>query len=140
MLSSISKYAILGLSQIIRYSIKGEKIKVGEIVERIDVPPAYLSKILQQLAREDFLSSMKGPNGGFFLTEEQMQISILDIITQLEGKEMFNNCILRFEACNAENPCPMHDLIIKEKNAFQLRLRKLKVKDLLHNVPESLVR
>lgn len=139
MLSNISKYAILGLSQIIQNSTIGEKTKVGEIIERVDIPQAFLSKILQQLTREGYLSSMKGPNGGFFLTEEQMQTSISDIITELEGKDIFNNCFLRFEACNSENPCPMHDLIIKEKAAMDVKLRKLKVKDLLNSVPKSLL-
>lgn len=138
MLSNISKYAILGLSQIVKNSSKGEKTKVGEIIEHVDIPQAFLSKILQKLAKEDYLSSMKGPNGGFHLTEQQMENSILDIITELEGKDIFNTCFLRFVACNSENPCPMHDLIIKEKTFLQVRLRKLKVKDLLDTVPESL--
>lgn len=140
MLSNISKYAILGLSQIVQESIKGDKIKVGEIIERTDIPQAFLSKILQKLAKEDYLSSMKGPNGGFYLTESQMQITILDIITELEGKELFSNCILRFEACNTENPCPMHDLIIVEKTNLNKKLKKLKVIDLLKSVPESLTK
>lgn len=138
MLSNISKYAILGLSQIIKNSTKGEKTKVGEITECVDVPKAFLSKILQKLTKQGYLSSLKGPNGGFYLTEEQMKASILDIITELEGKDIFNNCFLSFEACNSENPCPMHDLIIKEKTSLQIKLRKLKVKDLLHSTPLSL--
>lgn len=138
MLSNISKYAILGLSQIVQKSTKGDKIKVGEIIERTEIPQAFLSKILQKLAKEGYVSSMKGPNGGFYLTEKQMQFTILDIITELEGKDLFHNCILRFEACNMDNPCPMHDLIIVEKTALNTKLKKLKVKDLLKTVPESL--
>ncbi len=138
MLSNISKYAITGLGHIMINSVKGENTKVGEIIERNDVPQAFLSKILQRLTKEGFLSSKKGPNGGFFLTEKQMQVSIMEVITELEGKDFFSNCLLRFEACNSENPCPIHFLLIKEKDAITNRFRKIKIADLLHNIPKEL--
>ena len=139
MLSNISKYAITGLSHIMINSVKSENTKVGEIIERNDIPQAFLSKILQRLTKEGFLSSKKGPNGGFYLTEEQMQTSVLDIIKELEGEEFFSNCILRLVACNSKNPCPLHFLVIKEKNALDSKFRKIKIKDLLHTVPKELM-
>lgn len=138
MLANNSKYAITGLSHIVKNSVKGEKTKVGEIAERHDIPQAFLSKILQELTREGFLSSKKGPYGGFFLSEKQMQTSIMDIVKQLEGEDFFSNCLLRFEACNSENPCPIHFLLIREKDAITNKFRKVKIKDLLHNVPTEL--
>src|SRR5690625_1934114 len=138
MLANNTKYAITGLGHVMKNSVKGENTKVGEIAERHDIPQAFLSKILQGLTRESFLSSKKGPNGGFFLTEKQMQTSIMDIVTELEGKDFFSNCLLRFEACNSENPCPIHFLLIREKDAITNKFRKVKIKDLLHNVPTEL--
>lgn len=139
MLSNISKYAISALSLIAKNSDKGEKTKVGEIAERFDIPQAFLSKILQKLTKVDYLSSMKGPNGGFFLTDAQLNISILNIIIELEGEDIFATCMLRFEECNNENPCPIHHLIVREKSQINLRFKKLKIKDLLNNVPKELV-
>lgn len=139
MLSNISKYAITGLSHIMINSVKGENTKVGEIIERNDIPQAFLSKILQRLTKEGFLSSKKGPNGGFYFTEKQMQTSVLDIISELEGEDFFANCILRFEACNSKNPCPIHYLVIKEKNALEGKFRKIKIADLLHTIPKELM-
>ena len=139
MLANNSKYAITGLSHIMENSVKGKKTKVGEIAERHDIPQAFLSKILQSLTREGFLSSKKGPHGGFFLTEKQMQASLMDIVTELEGKDFFSNCLLRFEACNSENPCPIHFLLIKEKDAITNRFRRIKIIDLPHKIPKELI-
>lgn len=120
-------------------SVKGENTKVGEIIESNDIPQAFLSKILQRLTKEGFLSSKKGPNGGFYLTEPQMQTSVMDIITELEGKDFFTNCLLRFEACNSKNPCPLHHLVIKEKNEMDIKFSKIKIADLLDNAPQELM-
>jgi len=131
MLSNISKYAISALSLIAKNSTKEEKTKVGEIAERYNIPQAFLSKILQKLTKTGYLSSMKGPNGGFFLNDVQMNHSVLDIIIELEGEDIFAKCILRFEACDSDNPCPIHFLINKEKSQINLRLKKIKIKDLI---------
>lgn len=138
MLANNTKYAITGLGHIMKNSVKGEITKVGEIAERHDIPQAFLSKILQQLTRAGFLSSKKGPNGGFYLTEEQMQTSIMDIVIELEGEDFFSNCLLRFEACNNENPCPVHFLLIKEKDAITNKFRKIKIVDLIDSFPKKL--
>lgn len=138
MLANNTKYAITGLGHIMKNSVKGEITKVGEIAERHDIPQAFLSKILQQLTRVGFLSSKKGPNGGFYLTEEQMQTSIMDIVIELEGEDFFSNCLLRFEACNNENPCPVHFLLIKEKDAITNKFRKIKIVDLIDSFPKKL--
>lgn len=67
-----------------------------------------------------------------------MNRSILDIIIELEGEDIFEKCILRFEACNSDKPCPIHHLVFKEKTQLNMRFRKLKIKDLLLNVPTEL--
>ncbi len=59
------------------------------------------------------LSSTKGPNGGFGLGRDAGDITLLHIVAILEGKELFDNCLISLDSCNSrnkeKNPCAVHD-------------------------------
>ncbi len=95
-----------------------------------EVPQPYLSKILQQLTAKHYLSSIKGRNGGYFITEAQSENSVLDIIVEIEGKDQFQLCILNFEQCDIKNPCPIHHLVSSQKDALRKTFKTIKLRDL----------
>lgn len=90
----------------------GKKIGIKKITEDLNIPPPFLGKILQKLARENILSSTKGPHGGFVLGKKAEEISLYEIIVQIDGEDYFNNCIIRLEPCSCFteeiSTCPIH--------------------------------
>lgn len=50
-----------------------------------DLPAAYLNKQLQALARAGILTSTSGPKGGFRLARSPERITLMDIVTAIEG-------------------------------------------------------
>ncbi|GIE85861.1 transcriptional regulator, BadM/Rrf2 family [Actinoplanes regularis] len=57
-----------------------------------ELPPAYLNKQLQALARSGILTSTSGPRGGFQLARAPEAVSLLDIVTAIEGPEELFRC------------------------------------------------
>ncbi|HEY7048777.1 MAG TPA: Rrf2 family transcriptional regulator [Jatrophihabitantaceae bacterium] len=57
-----------------------------------DLPAAYLNKQLQALARAGILTSTPGPRGGFRLARDPSAITVLDIVTAIEGAEEAFQC------------------------------------------------
>ncbi|MBB5123183.1 Rrf2 family transcriptional regulator [Streptomyces eurocidicus] len=57
-----------------------------------DLPPAYLGKQLQSLVQADIASSSPGPRGGFRLAREPETITLMDIVTAIEGPEKAFRC------------------------------------------------
>ena len=57
-----------------------------------DLPPAYLNKQLQALVRAEILTSTSGPRGGFQLARAPEAVSLLDIVTAIEGPEELFRC------------------------------------------------
>ena len=112
MLSNTCKYAIRAMIYLAKYSEGGKKIGIKNITDDLNIPPPFLGKILQKLARENILCSFKGPHGGFALGRKAEDISLYDIIVQVDGEDYFNNCIIRLEPCScfAEeiSTCPIH--------------------------------
>ncbi|MBP7507054.1 MAG: Rrf2 family transcriptional regulator [Prolixibacteraceae bacterium] len=112
MLSNTCKYAIRALIYLAKHSGPNQKIGIKQITEEISVPAPFLSKILQNLARHDILASVKGPHGGFSLGRKPEDISLYDIIIDVDGESYFCSCIVRLDTCKCfddEVPCcPMH--------------------------------
>lgn len=111
MLSRASKYAILSTLFLAEHSSPERKISVKEIANSIDVPSPFLAKLFQQLVRGKIISSTKGPNGGFYLTEENGQRNVLDIIENIDGLNKLNDCFLGLNECDGANPCPVHFIV-----------------------------
>lgn len=112
MLSNTCKYAIRSLIYLANYSTPEKKIGIKRISDDLQIPSPFLGKILQSLAREGILSSIKGPHGGFSLGKKPEEISLFDIVVYIDGEDYFNNCIIRLEPCScyAEEitTCPVH--------------------------------
>lgn len=56
-------------------------------------PTAFVSKVLQRLARAQLIVAHRGREGGFELALPSDQISLLDIVTALEGPLCLNVCL-----------------------------------------------
>ncbi len=109
MLSNTCKYAIRAVLYIALHTQKKQKIGIKKISEDLDIPTPFLGKILQTLAKNKLLSSAKGPNGGFGLGKNPIDISLMDIVLIIDGSDTFNKCIISVKYCSEqENPCALH--------------------------------
>src|SRR5512138_2577892 len=120
MLSSSSKYGIRAVMYIASQPRNNGKIGIKKISEDLDLPTPFLAKILQLLARQKILSSSKGPHGGFSLQRSSKEITLLDIITAIDGNDIFDNCLIQNMPCNSVDAnklkCPIHDDYMKVRS------------------------
>ena len=118
MFSSACKYAIRAVLYITIKSIDGSRLSIKEIAKEIDSPEPFTAKILQSLSRAGVVSSIKGPNGGFYLDNMARPIPINTIVNAIDGDDFFHSCALGLKECSDKHPCPVHD----EIKAFKTRL------------------
>jgi len=118
MLTNQSKYAVRAVLYLAVYTSIDKKMSSKEVAEKIKVPAPFLAKILQKLVREAIISSTKGPNGGFYLTEKNLSHSMLDIVRVIEGLELLGECFLGLPRCGDDNPCAIHHLVAPFKHTM----------------------
>lgn len=82
---------------------------INKISEKLDLSRHFLTKILQQLTAANLLQSFKGPNGGVKLARAGSEISLMEIVTAIDGPGLFTECVLGLPGCGNEKPCPIHD-------------------------------
>jgi DNA-binding IscR family transcriptional regulator len=63
---------------------------------------------LQDLVKNDLLTSGKGPNGGFHIKGDDSKIFPSEIVHSIDGEMIFIGCALELETCPEEHPCPVH--------------------------------
>ncbi len=61
-------------------------MQIKEIAASTQISHGYLEQILATLKKSDLVVSIRGANGGYKLSGDASQITVLDIIESLEGK------------------------------------------------------
>lgn len=59
---------------------------MSEIAAKQPIPERYLEQILTNLRRAGVVQSQRGSKGGFILVREPWQITLLEIVTLVEGE------------------------------------------------------
>lgn len=110
MFSKACEYAIKASIYIAQQNLSERRVNVKEIAHAIDAPEAFTAKILQQMCKAEVMQSVRGKQGGFYLSTEKMQETrIYDIITIIDGDSIFVTCGLGLKECSSQNPCPVHN-------------------------------
>lgn len=120
--SKTCEYALRAVFYIASKSHEGQRVGIKEIAENINSPEHFLGKILQKLSKDGVIQSIKGPNGGFYLDAEGLNKPLANIITALEGNDIFIGCGLGLSYCSESNPCPLHDEFKKVRNQLTYML------------------
>lgn len=134
MLSNSSKYAIKAVLFLALHSSEDSKVIVKDISKPINVPQAYIAKLLQKLVQAKIVSSVRGAKGGFYLNESNLAHSIMSIVNVIDGEEKLNSCMMSLQKCNEEKPCPLHNALSSSRNQILISLRSKSIKDVVEEV------
>lgn len=124
MFSKSTEYALRAVIYIAREGTKDNKLGIAEIADSIDSPRSFTAKILQLLTADNkIISSVRGPHGGFYISEKAKKLPVRSILKAMGDDEMLGQCVLGLKKCSDVKPCPMHMKykVIKEQliNLFE---------------------
>ena len=109
MFSKATEYALRATIYLAQKSSAHKKISIEEIARSIDSPRPFTAKILQALSKDNMvISSARGPNGGFYITEKTKKLSARIILQAMGEEERLEKCVLGLKQCSEIQPCPMH--------------------------------
>lgn len=98
----ISEAAALAMHAMVLMAADPKRpLSTGRAAERLNVSGAHLSKVLQRLAREGLVASVRGPRGGFVLGRSPRKITLLDIYETIEGPHVSGGCLFDAPGCGA---------------------------------------
>lgn len=141
--SKSCEHGIRAVVYLSKHATEESKRILREISEATDSPEAFTAKILQELTKSQLISSVKGPSGGFFLTQQQLQeVSLKQVVEAIDGPDLFTQCTLGLKACSADKPCALHEGFaeIRGKLSAMLCSTKLYMLQEAGDMPDSFLR
>lgn len=128
MLSQATGYAATAMGHIA--AAGGKPVLVKEIAEAAAIPPAYLAKIVQALARKGLVSTQRGVGGGVTLVKPPSDITLFEICEALDDPAVEQRCMLGVSACSDDRACPCHHFWTTHRAAQHAFLQKTTVADI----------
>ncbi len=108
MFNKETEYALRSLVYIQVQNNKARRPGIAEVATEIEAPLAYTGKILQRLVKQQFILSAKGKGGGFFFDPSSPEVTLLVVVSAIEGDRTFSGCGFGLKACDENNQCPLH--------------------------------
>lgn len=139
MFSKACEYGIRAMLYIAEQSENDNRVNIKEISAAIDSPEAFTAKVLQQLARNGIVDSLKGPTGGFSIIKDRLdEIKLRDIVYAIDGDQIYKGCGLGLPKCNDERPCPVHHKYAAVRDELEAMLETTTLKELAFGLNKGL--
>jgi Rrf2 family protein len=121
---NFSEAASIGLHGMILIARSKGYLNVPDIAGRLNSSKHHVAKVMQRLVKEEFISSFRGPSGGFVLEKKPEEISFLDIFEAIEGRIKITQCPFENEhICGFEN-CLLNNVTSKMTRDFKEYMEK----------------
>lgn len=128
-ISEASSIAIHSLSLVAKLD---KSINATQIAEFTGFSKNHLSKVLQILVKQGYLSSSRGPKGGFKLIKDASKITLLEIYELIEGKPSDQIHTDHSKVCPFQD-CIYGDIIIEISDYFVKAFNKRTIADVKWN-------
>ncbi|MEX2218194.1 MAG: Rrf2 family transcriptional regulator [Phycisphaerales bacterium] len=128
MFSQTTEYALRAMAWLA--VLDGDLVPTPHLAARIDVPPNYLAKVLQQLSTAKLIVGRRGVGGGYRLSRPADEITLLEIVRCIGPVERLSACPLSHHGGANGRLCPLHEATDKAAAAVIDVLGKMTLAEL----------
>ncbi|MAT04004.1 MAG: Rrf2 family transcriptional regulator [Acidimicrobiaceae bacterium] len=100
----------------------GSRWRASDLAEQLGTTAPYVAQLVAPLTRVGWIRARPGPNGGHELAVDLRTLSVLDLITVVEGAPESDRCVMADRPCPAPEPCAMHDAWVPARDGLLARL------------------
>lgn len=129
-------YGLVALTLLARRrAARSGPLSAAQIAAEYELPRALLMNVLKELNHARIVSATRGAAGGYELAIEPQQLSLLEVITALEGPVRLTACAdglpIVGQGCNLESDCPIRGPIRRLHGRLHRLLEETTLADLL---------
>jgi len=102
-LFNLSEAATIALHALAIIGNSEERLNVNKLAEKTKFSKNHLAKIMNTLVRYNYLSSERGPNGGFHMNAQTRQATLFEILEIIDGRIEVFQCTITCQSCYFES-------------------------------------
>jgi len=132
--SSRAHYGLRMMTEFAKAHPQGRRLSLTEVARTEELPLAYLEQLAGQLRRGGLVEATRGAHGGYTLTRSPLEISVLDVVSSLEGEVAPVECVAHaYEpgSCVREGDCASRSLWQRLKVSIDSVLSSTSLADLV---------
>jgi Rrf2 family protein len=128
----LTKKADYGLISLKHLSLvaRDRSASAKEIADTYRMPVPILAKVLQKLARDGFLVSEQGTNGGYRLARDPGLITALEVIRAIDGPVILTSCLTEHGDCDLTPKCSVREPLRRVHQGILNLLDSITISDL----------
>jgi Rrf2 family nitric oxide-sensitive transcriptional repressor len=126
----LDKFTDYALRILMTLSVRAPaRIPTSEIAELYGLSENHLSKVATQLAREGFVASERGRNGGLNLARSADQILVGDVVRAMKRSDPVVECFGSDKSCLILPACELRAPLLEAQEAFFAALDRYTLAD-----------
>jgi Rrf2 family protein len=102
-LFNLSEAATIALHSLAIIGNSEERLNVNRLAEKTKFSKNHLAKIVNLLVKYNYLSSERGPNGGFVISPKTRQATLFEILELIDGRIEAFQCTITCQNCYFES-------------------------------------
>ena len=110
---------------------EGKLFTVDELANALNLSSHHIKKIIYRLAKNGYISSSKGRNGGIKLGMSPKDINLGKLLQVTEDNLNLVECLSNNNTCNLNNSCKLKPVINNALNLFIAEFYKYTLYDIL---------
>lgn len=129
-LSTKGKYGLKAMFEL-ALSSNGEPVSLKYIAKKQGISDQYLEQIFSILKKAELVKSVRGAQGGYYISKEASEITVADILKVLEGDMAFTECLLDKDLCENFDSCAMKYVWAKIKESIEEVTNSISLQDMI---------
>jgi Rrf2 family nitric oxide-sensitive transcriptional repressor len=138
----LTRYSDYSLRVLIYLAVRpDERATIDEIAQAYGISRSHLMKVVHELGRGGFLSTVRGRGGGFQLARPPDEIGVGDVVRYTEGTLELVECFdPKTSACRIDAACGLRGVLEEALDAFLETLDGYTLADLVARRRKPLAR
>lgn len=85
------------------------RLKAAELADTLGTTSGFVAQVVAPLVKAGWVRSVPGPTGGYTLSADAAELSVLDIIEAVDGPTATGDCVVEDRPCRPDDGCPLHE-------------------------------
>ncbi len=110
---------------------RGTRARIDDVAALFGISRAHVAKVVNQLARQGYVRSIRGVGGGIELSRPPAEICVGDVIAAFEGPMHLLDCVGMDDVCVIEKFCKLKGVLAEAERIQQEYLRSVTLADVI---------
>jgi Rrf2 family protein len=106
-------------------------VTLREISKHQEISVKYLWSLITPLQRAGLVKAIRGAHGGYTLAKPASEITVWDIVVEVEGPLSIVDCVADASACHREPLCVARDVWVEVSKKIEQTLDAITLSDIV---------